>query len=259
MKNFLLALMVVLTTCTLAIAQDQTTVVRDSVGKVKVTKDNKAKTNNTAVTVIGVDTADTDSTAVDADSSNVSTGHGKASFTFESDDDDFPFHGFAINGGILIAIISIIAVFGFPVFILFVIFFFRYKNRKARYRLAEQALAAGQPLPAEFIRENKTIDSRSQGIKNTFTGIGLFIFLWAITDEFGIGAIGLLVTFMGIGQWIIGSKQQDQSINAPRTYTNHKDEKKNQDNVKNDSFEIIPAASGEKDNGVNEEKNDENK
>ena len=261
MKNFLLALMVVLTTCTLAIAQNQTTVVRDSVGKVKVTvtKDNKAKTNNTAVTVIGVDTADTDSTEVDANSSNISTGHGKASFTFESDDDDFPFHGFDINGGILVAIISIIAVFGFPVFILFVIFFFRYKNRKARYRLAEQALAAGQPLPAEFIRENKTVDSRSQGIKNTFTGIGLFIFLWAITGEFGIGAIGLLVTFMGIGQWIIGSKQQAQGTDAPRTYTTHKDEKKNQDNVKNDSFEIIPSESGEKDNGVNEAKNDENK
>ena len=228
MKNFLLALMVVLTTCTLAIAQNQTTVVRDSVGKVKVTvtKDNKAKTNNTAVTVIGVDTADTDSTEVDANSSNISTGHGKASFTFESDDDDFPFHGFGINGGILVAIISIIAVFGFPVFILFVIFFFRYKNRKARYRLAEQALAAGQPLPAEFIRENKTVDSRSQGIKNTFTGIGLFIFLWAITGEFGIGAIGLLVTFMGIGQWIIGSKQQAQGTDAPRTYTTHKDEKR---------------------------------
>ena len=61
MKNFLLALMVVLTTCTLAVAQ--TTVVRDSIGKVKVTvtKDNKANTNNTAVTVIGVDTADADS------------------------------------------------------------------------------------------------------------------------------------------------------------------------------------------------------
>ena len=181
MKNFLLALMVVLTTCTLAVAQ--TTVVRDSIGKVKVTvtKDNKANTNNTAVTVIGVDTADADSADVNANSSNVSTTHGKASFTFDSDDSDFPFHNVSAGGGILVAIIAIIAVFGFPVFILFVIFFFRYKNRKARYRLAEQALAAGQPLPAEFIRENKTVDSRSQGIKNTFTGIGLFIFLWAIT------------------------------------------------------------------------------
>ena len=148
MKNFLLALMVVLTTCTLAVAQ--TTVVRDSIGKVKVTvtKDNKANTNNTAVTVIGVDTADADSADVNANSSNVSTTHGKASFTFDSDDSDFPFHNVSAGGGILVAIIAIIAVFGFPVFILFVIFFFRYKNRKARYRLAEQALAAGQPLPA---------------------------------------------------------------------------------------------------------------
>ena len=155
MKNFLLALMVVLTTCTLAVAQ--TTVVRDSIGKVKVTvtKDNKANTNNTAVTVIGVDTADADSADVNANSSNVSTTHGKASFTFDSDDSDFPFHNVSAGGGILVAIIAIIAVFGFPVFILFVIFFFRYKNRKARYRLAEQSLAAGQPLPAEFIRENK--------------------------------------------------------------------------------------------------------
>ena len=91
---------------------------------------------------------------------------------------------------------------------MFVIFFFRYKNRKARYRLVEQALAAGQPLPEDFLKEDKPNDPRTQGIKNIFTGIGLFIFLWAITGEFGIGAIGLLIMFMGIGQWIIGSKQQ---------------------------------------------------
>lgn len=261
MKNFLLALMVVLTTCTLAIAQNKTTVVRDSIGKVKVTvtKDNKATANNTAVTVIGVDTADADSTEVNTDSSNVSTSHGKASFTFESDNDDFPFNNVGASGGILIAIISIIAVFGFPVFILFIIFFFRYKNRKARYRLAEQALAAGQPLPEGFIRENKTVDSRSQGIKTTFTGIGLFIFLWAITDEFGIGAIGLLVTFMGIGQWIIGIKQHPQDTNISPMNAAYQGEKRNQDKIKSEGFEIIPTESEEKDKGVNEEKNDENK
>ena len=55
---------------------------------------------------------------------------------------------------------------------------------------------------------NSVSSSGSSHIKNTFTGIGLFIFLWAITGEFGIGAIGLLIMFMGIGQWIIGSKQQ---------------------------------------------------
>ena len=239
MKNFLLALMVVLTTCTLAIAQNNTTIIRDSVGSVKVSvkKGSKANANNTAVTVIGVDTTDADSTEVDTDSSSVS--HGNASFTINTDDDDFPFNKFgnAISGGILVAIISIIAVFGLPVFILFVVFFFRYKNRKARYRLAEQALAAGQPLPAEFIRENKPVDQRSQGIKNTFTGIGLFIFLWAITGEFGIGAIGLLVTFMGIGQWIIGYNQK-QNLDTSDTWMHN-------------------IGSKEKGNGLNEEKNEE--
>ena len=246
MKQILIALLLAFTTSTVINAQKQSSIEKDSTENVKVTlskkTDTKADESNTTVTVIGVDTTDMDTTV------------GK-------DDNDLPFGNLSdtISGGILISIIAIVAVFGLPVFILFVIFFFRYKNRKARYRLAEQAIAAGQPLPENFIRENRPADQRSQGIKNTFTGIGLFIFLWAITGEFGIGAIGLLVTFMGIGQWIIGSKQQTQGTDAPRTYTTHKDEKKNQNNVKNDSFEIIPSESGEKDNGVNEEKNDENK
>ena len=246
MKQILIALLLAFTTSTVINAQKQSSIEKDSTENVKVTlskkTDTKADESNTTVTVIGVDTTDMDTTA------------GK-------DDNDLPFGNLSdtISGGILISIIAIVAVFGLPVFILFVIFFFRYKNRKARYRLAEQAIAAGQPLPENFIRENRPADQRSQGIKNTFTGIGLFIFLWAITGEFGIGAIGLLVTFMGIGQWIIGSKQQTQGTDAPRTYTTHKDEKKNQNNVKNDSFEIIPSESGEKDNGVNEAKNDENK
>ena len=189
------ALLLAFTTSTVINAQKQSSIEKDSTENVKVTlskkTDTKADESNTTVTVIGVDTTDMDTTA------------GK-------DDNDLPFGNLSdtISGGILISIIAIVAVFGLPVFILFVIFFFRYKNRKARYRLAEQAIAAGQPLPENFIRENRPADQRSQGIKNTFTGIGLFIFLWAITGEFGIGAIGLLIMFMGIGQWIIGSKQQ---------------------------------------------------
>ena len=194
MKRILIALLVMMTIFSLANAQKQTTIVNDSTGNVKVTvtkgkgKDAKVNVGNTAVTVIGIDDEDADTTSVDTGkvSSSSRGSHGKASFTISSDDDDFPFNNFgdAVGGGILVAIISIIAIFGMPVFIIFVVFFFRYKNRKARYRLAEQALAAGQPLPEEFIREHKSTDQRTQGIKNTFTGIGLFIFLWAITGEF---------------------------------------------------------------------------
>ena len=247
MKRILIALLVMMTIFSLANAQKQTTIVNDSTGNVKVTvtkgkgKDAKVNVGNTAVTVIGIDDEDADTTSVDTGkvSSSSRGSHGKASFTISSDDDDFPFNNFgnAVGGGILVAIISIIAIFGMPVFIIFVVFFFRYKNRKARYRLAEQALAAGQPLPEEFIRENKSTDQRTQGIKNTFTGIGLFIFLWAITGEFGIGAIGLLVTFMGIGQWIIGYNQK-QNPDTSDTWMHN-------------------IGSKEKGNGLNEEKNEE--
>lgn len=216
MKQILIALLLAFTTSTVINAQKQSSIEKDSTENVKVTlskkTDTKADESNTTVTVIGVDTTDMDTTAgKDANSvSSSGSSHGKVGFTFESDDNALPFGNLSdmISGGILFSIIAIVAVFGLPVFILFVIFFFRYKNRKARYRLAEQAIAAGQPLPENFIRENRPADQRSQDIKNTFTGIGLFIFLWAITGEFGIGAIGLLIMFMGIGQWIIGSKQQ---------------------------------------------------
>lgn len=260
MKNFLLALMVILTTCTLAIAQNNTTVVQDSVGNVKISvkKSSKANANNTAVTVVGVDAMDADSTDIDADSSSVS--HGSASFSINTDDDDFPFYDFenAVSG-LLIPIIAIISVFGSPVLILFIVFFFRYKNRKARYRLAEQALATGQPLPADFIRENKPADPCSQGIKNTFTGIGLFIFLWAITGEFGIGTIGLLVAFMGIGQWIIGNKQKQNSETSDAWMRNINKSENQNDNIKTDSSNIFSPESENKGNGLNEGKNEEEK
>ncbi|MCS2237455.1 DUF6249 domain-containing protein [Bacteroides faecis] len=224
MKRIVIALLVLMTIFSLANAQKQTTVINDSTGNVKVTvtKDKDAKTNagNTAVTVVGMDDEDADTTHVSTSKASTPRGpHGKASISIVSDDDDFPFNNFgnAVGGGILVAIISIIAIFGMPVFIIFVVFFFRYKNRKARYRLAEQALAAGQPLPEGFIRESKPTDQRTQGIRNTFTGIGLFIFLWAITGEFGIGAIGLLVMFMGIGQWLVGYKQQNNQESTYRT------------------------------------------
>lgn len=121
------------------------------------------------------------------------------------------------------------------------------------------ALATGQPLPADFIRENKPADPCSQGIKNTFTGIGLFIFLWAITGEFGIGTIGLLVAFMGIGQWIIGYKQK-QNPEASDAWMRNINKSENQnDNIKTDSSNIFSPESENKGNGLNEEKPEEEK
>ena len=117
MKRILIALLVMMTIFSLANAQKQTTIVNDSTGNVKVTvtkgkgKDAKVNVGNTAVTVIGIDDEDADTTSVDTGkvSSSSRGPHGKASFTISSDDDDFPFNNFgdAVGGGILVAIISI--------------------------------------------------------------------------------------------------------------------------------------------------------
>lgn len=115
----------------------------------------------------------------------------------------------------LVALTAIIFTLGLPALLIFIIFYFRYKNRKAKYRLAEQALAAGQQLPPEFFKEGESKDLRSRGIKNIFLGIGLFIFLWAITGVFGLGCIGLLIMFTGFGQVTIYYTQPGQGDGKP--------------------------------------------
>lgn len=116
----------------------------------------------------------------------------------------------------IIAVTGIIFIFGMPLLIVFMTLFFSYKNRKANYRLAEQALASGQPLPEEFFKHiQKTEDIRTKGIKNVFVGIGLFIFLWAISGDFGLGCVGLLVMFTGFGQLVIHYTQNPDRQDSP--------------------------------------------
>lgn len=117
----------------------------------------------------------------------------------------------------IVALAAIIFIFGMPVFIIWIIFYFRYKNRKAKYRLAEQALASGQPLPADFFK-NVNLDKgdlRVRGIKNTCLGLGLFLFLWALTDLLGIGLIGMIIMLNGIGQLLIYYTQPKSSRSVP--------------------------------------------
>ena len=64
-----------------------------------------------------------------------------------------------------------------------------------------------------FKNAEKTEDIRTKGIKNIFIGIGLFIFLWAITENFGVGCVGLLIMFTGFGQLVIYYTQDSNKKN----------------------------------------------
>lgn len=128
------------------------------------------------------------------------------------------------NPELIIPVIAIIAVFSVPILIVFFSLLFKYKNKKAKYNLVQKALEAGQPLPENFFQEKANDNVLTKGIKNAFTGIGLFIFLWFLTDEFGLACIGLLVMLTGFGQIVIhyaqqrsNKKESDNDSNCPTT------------------------------------------
>lgn len=125
---------------------------------------------------------------------------------------DFPFD-FNFKGDFWGFVFAITAMcFAIPIVVVFLAFYFQYRNRKQRYRLVEKALEAGQPIPEEFIKsDNGSKNTLNKGIGNIFTGIGLFIFLWAITHTFAIGCIGLLIMFTGFGQVIIYYVNSDKN------------------------------------------------
>ena len=111
----------------------------------------------------------------------------------------------AINAGSTIAIVAIIVCCGLPFFIVAIVLWFRYKNKQAKYKLAAEALAAGRAIPKELFNAPEEQENAIlvKGIKNTFLGIGLGVFLWMLTEEEGLAAIGFLIFCMGIGQVLI--------------------------------------------------------
>ncbi|MCD8080231.1 MAG: DUF6249 domain-containing protein [Bacteroides sp.] len=106
------------------------------------------------------------------------------------------------NAEVLVPVVAITFTFIFPVAIIFIIYYFRYKNRKEQYRIAEQALTTGRPIPPGLFRTDINNNLRTKGINTICMGLGLFIFLWAITRDFGVGTVGLLLVFIGFGQLI---------------------------------------------------------
>lgn len=200
MKRIILGLMLAMAFCTWAQGKHRTVIENDDRGNKKrvielkeTVVDGKTLTDTLSITTYenGSETAESDYYGQDD--------RKRKRIDWDWDEFDLGKH----TSETAIAITAIVFVFGLPLLIIFVIFFFRYKNRKAKYRLAEQALASGQQLPENFFKEAAATDTRSKGISNIFTGIGLFIFLWAITGRFAIGCIGLLIMFTGFGQLVI--------------------------------------------------------
>lgn len=111
----------------------------------------------------------------------------------------------AIVDSKVVELAAICFTFGLPLFIVALILWFRHKNRQARYRLAAKALEAGQPIPTSLLdspgHERQAV--LSKGIKNICLGVGLMAFLWLLTGEEGVAAVGLVVLSLGVGQVLV--------------------------------------------------------
>lgn len=204
MKRIITSLITCLMLASLAHAQSRTVTVNDSINRKKLVIelydtiiDGQKTVDTLSITTYEADLTDPTATS-EADQKILSN------LSFNPN----------VNAGVdgnTVVIIAIIAVFGMPVCILIVVFYFRHQQRKANYQLAEKILAAGQPLPENLFGTNQTKDLRSKGISNICLGLGLFIFLWALSDEFSMACIGLLILLTGVGQVIIYYTQQPQS------------------------------------------------
>lgn len=210
MKRILFALMLGLVCSSMAFAQKKNTVYKDSIGNVKITvskteakKDSSYTPEYTDTTEDGV-TVVSESTDSYDDSYDDSSGYS----IFQKEDlSVLKDLGNAASAGIALAFFVLLLVFGFPIFVIFIAFYFRYKSRRERYKLVEKAIAAGQPIPEGILKESLNTDTAAKGIKNMCLGAGLGIFLWALTGSFAIGSIGLLILFTGLGQWLVARNQ----------------------------------------------------
>ena len=124
----------------------------------------------------------------------------------------------------LIPALAIIMTFGLPVFVIGLTLYFNYKNKKAKYDLASQAIAVGKDIPNELFKSSTPMaqhhDMLTKGIKKIFLGFGLGVFLWVLTYEEAIAAIGFLIFCIGAGQVVIAyvTRPKDTDIH---TITNH--------------------------------------
>ena len=116
---------------------------------------------------------------------------------------------------ILITLASIFAIFIGPLVIIALIFYYRHKNRKAKYELAAKMIEKGEPLPADLEESIRGLsDMESRGIKNMCIGAAVTIFIWALTDSFGLACIGLIVLANGVSQYIIARRTKETEDNV---------------------------------------------
>ena len=124
-----------------------------------------------------------------------------------------------MDWGILIPIVAIVGVFGMPVFIILIIFYFDKRNKEQFHSTLQKFIESGQEVTPELLqsipgykKENGERNDIRTGTITTGVGIGIALFgqFGADTDLVGIG---LLVFSIGLAFLAYGIYNKDKKVN----------------------------------------------
>ncbi|SDZ85105.1 DUF6249 domain-containing protein [Microbulbifer marinus] len=125
------------------------------------------------------------------------------------DHDDFPFKG---DVAVLIPIISILAVFGTPILIVWLVTRNSYRKKQLLMDNINRMVAEGRDIPPELLDAMEGESPRNMKDRGfTLIAVGLAIFIWlTISSGVEVGSLGLIPLFIGVARfvnWKLDNKQ----------------------------------------------------
>ena len=120
----------------------------------------------------------------------------------------------------LIPIFAIVGVFGMPVFIILIIFYFDKRNKEQFHSTLRKLIESGQELSPELLqsipgykKENGERNDIRTGTITEAVGIGIALFGQFGVSETELFGIGLLVFSIGLGILAYGIYNKDKKVN----------------------------------------------
>ena len=121
---------------------------------------------------------------------------------------------------LLIPIFGIVGVFGMPVFIVLIVFYFEKRNKEQFHTTLQKLIESGQELSPDLLQSIPGYKVDKNGDKNdirsgTITaavGIGIALFGHIGVEEEALVGIGLLVFSIGLGILVYGIYNRNKKV-----------------------------------------------
>jgi hypothetical protein len=121
---------------------------------------------------------------------------------------------------LLIPIFGIVGVFGMPVFIVLIVFYFEKRNKEQFHTTLQKLIESGQELSPDLLQSIPGYKVDKNGDKNdirsgTITaavGIGIALFGHIGIEEEALVGIGLLVFSIGLGILVYGIYNRNKKV-----------------------------------------------